>query len=82
MYVKITFSNNWCGCDETQWLKVKSMQDAEAYAEESLFDYAQSYEYLGHFEEEEEIENYYADCDFYIEEIEKEEFLENNGTEL
>lgn len=77
MYVKITFSNNWCGCDKTEYLKVESMNEAERYAKESLFDYAKSYEYLGHFKSEEEIEDYYEHCDFYIEELEEEEFFEN-----
>lgn len=82
MYVRITFSNDYSGCDEVEYLEVKSMNDAIIYAEERLPDYAEQYEYLGHFESEEEIETYYEDCSFDIMEIEEEEFFENDGTEL
>ena len=81
MYVKITFSNGYCGCDKEEYLKVESMNIAISYAHNRLMEYGQLYEYIAQCDTEEETEEYYDNCDFDIMEIEEEEFFENDGIE-
>lgn len=82
MFVRINYSNGYCGCDESKVLEVENIDEAEAYAVEDLDTYADSYSYgaIGWdeegFESEEEEEAYYENCTFYIEEITEEEYQE------
>ena len=78
MFVRINYSNGYCGCDESEVLEVENIEEAEAYAAESICDYAESYTYVAtgwgeDFESGEEEEAYYKNCTFDIEEITEEE---------
>ena len=81
MFVRITYSNGYCGCDETEVLEVENMEEAEAYANENTYQYGESYEYVAtgwdeDFESEEDRDYYYENCTYFIEEITEEEYQE------
>ena len=81
MFVRINYSNGYCGCDISEVLEVENIEEAEAYAAEGIYDYAESYTYVAtgwdeDFESEEEEEDYYENCTFDIEEITEEEYQE------
>ena len=81
MFVRINYSNDYCRCDESEVLEVENIEEAEAYAEENIYEYADSYSYVATgwdegFESEEEEEAYYENCTFDIEEITEEEYQE------
>ena len=81
MFVRINYSNGYCGCDESKVMEVENIEEAEAYAVEDIYNYADSYCYVDTgwdvgFESEEEEEAYYENCTFYIEEITEEEYQE------
>ena len=72
----ITFSNGYCGCDIEEEF-VGTYEEAESWAKDSLYDYAESYAHcaFGWGEEytEEEYDEYLEDCGYEIEESEEEE---------
>ena len=81
MFVRINYSNGYCGCDGSEVLEVENIEEAEAYAAEGIYDYAEPYTYVAtgwdeDFESEEEEEAYYENCIFDIEEITEEEYQE------
>ena len=81
MFVRIIYSNGYCGCNESKVLEVEDIEEAENYAAESIYDYADSYAYVSTgwntgFESEEEEEGYYENCTYNIEEITEEEYQE------
>lgn len=80
MFVRIKYSNGYCGCDESEVLEVENIEEAEAYAAEAIYDYAESYSYISgwdeDFESEEDEEAYYENCNFDITEITEEEYQE------
>ena len=81
MFVRINYSNDYCGCNQSEVLEVENIEEAKVYAEEAIYDYAESYTYVATgwdegFESEEEEEAYYDNCTFYIEEITEEEYQE------
>lgn len=81
MFVRITYSNGYCGCDNEEVLEVENIEEAEAYAQDAIHDYAETYEYVAtgwerDFESEEERDSYYEDCSYSIEEITEEEYQE------
>ena len=81
MFVRINYSNGYCGCDVSEVIEVETMEEAEFYASENLRSYAESYAYAAigwdqDFESEEEEEDYFENCTFDIEEITEEEYQE------
>ena len=72
----ITFENGYCGCDQEEEFK-GTYEEAESWAKEYLYDYAESFAHcaFGWDAEytEEEFEDYVADCGFEIEEREEED---------
>ena len=81
MFVRINYSNGYCGCEVKDDLEVETMEEAVFYANENLRDYAESYAYVAtgwdkDFESEEEEESYYDNCTFDIDEITEEEYQE------
>ena len=81
MFVRINYSNGYCGCDESEVVEVENIEEAEVYAAEGIHDYAEPYTYVATgwdegFESEEEEEAYYENCTFDIEEITEEEYQE------
>ncbi len=74
MFVRITYSNGYCICDETEVLQVKDKEEAKLYAIENVMSYAESYEHLADISDEEDINYYYDNCTYNIEEITKEEY--------
>lgn len=82
MYIKIVYSNGFCGCDEEHFLEVDDVEDAER-------EFSDGIEYYGFFwpdtrfvddeEDEEELISYQDGVyDYsYWEEITKEEYEEN-----
>lgn len=81
MFVRITYSNGYCGCDETEVLEVENMEEAETYANENTYQYGESYEHVAtgwdeDFESEEDRDYYYENCTYSIEEITEEEYQE------
>lgn len=85
MYFEITFSNGYCGCDETIFIEADSEKDAEEYAAEYLVDGyifyddpSQCLNEMEDYDSEEEywedFDNYQAECSYTIREISEEEY--------
>ena len=89
MYYKIVVNTPYCGTEQEEYVECETLEEAEAFAEELCRNNAEGYEYLvsgwddEYFEDltkeeqAEELENYYADCNWYVEEISEEEYFEN-----
>lgn len=90
MYIKITCSNEFCGCDEDFYREVKDSAEAEDIAEDCLTEEYAFREPDGRFlehasdifdsdyeEYEDDCESYNAGLSVYWEEITKEEYEEN-----
>ena len=90
-YFKITCETPYCGTTMEDYRKAETKEEVEDYAKELARQNAESYEYLvsgwddenfeGLTEEEQqdELESYYADCDYTVEEISYEEYCEKTG---
>ena len=88
-YFQIIVYTPYCGTVQEEYIECESMAEATSIAEELCRNNAESYEYLvsgwdnENFEdltEEEQaeaLEEYYADCDWCVDEISEEEYLEN-----
>lgn len=81
MFVRINYSNGYCGCDESNVYEVEDMQEAVLIAEECLLDYAESYEHVAagfgaYFGTSDDREAYYEDCSYTIDEISEKEYEE------
>ena len=72
----ITFSNGYCGCNIEEEFE-GTREEAEAWADEYLPEYAETYVHaaFGWAEEytEEEFDDYLEDCGYVIEESEEED---------
>lgn len=89
MHYKIVVNTPHCGTEQEEYVECETLEEAEAFAEGLCRDNAEGYEYLvsgwdsenfedlTEEEQAEELENYYADCDWYVEEISEEEYFEN-----
>lgn len=90
-YFRIIVSTPYYGTDQEEYIECKTIQEAESIAEELCRTNAESYDYLvsgwddekfeDMTEEEqlEELEEYYASCDWLINEVSAEEYSENCG---
>ena len=90
-YFKITCDTPYCGTTMEDYFKAETRDEAENYAEELSRQNAEKYEYLvsgwdhenfndlTEEEQQEELDNYYADCYYVIEEISYEEYCEETG---
>ena len=90
-YFQIIVNTPYCGTEHEEYIECETFQEAESIAEELCRANAENYEYLvGGWDDEyfedmteeeqtEAIEDYYADCDWYIEEVSAEEYFENCG---
>jgi hypothetical protein len=86
-YVRLVFDNGYCGCEEENYLAFDdecTEKDINAYAQENLQDYAESYAHVAtgwdnDFEDEEDEVYYYESCYYDWDFISKEEWEENNG---
>ena len=88
MYYKITFSNEYCGCDEAIYEEFNTEREAAEYAEEYLTNgmygfYEPDSRFVGNeedYESEEEyweaVEEYQQNCTYFVEKITKEEYEE------
>lgn len=88
MYIKITYSNGYCGCDEHEYVEVANENEANEYVTEGVYNYS-FFEPDSRFinvddecsdaDYEEEVEYYQQDCfdNSFWEEITKEEYEEN-----
>lgn len=81
-YYRIEFENGYCGCQQEDYIKAESYDEAVEYAREEVYSYAESYSHVafGWDEEptEEEQDDYLEGCSYSISEISKEEFEENS----
>lgn len=88
-YFKIIVNTPFCGTETEEYIECKTITEAESIAEELCRTNAEGYEYLvsgwddEYFEditEEEqleELEEYYVNCGWFINEISAEEYFEN-----
>lgn len=89
-YFRIVVGTPYAGTDAEEYVAYEDDENAqkfaEEYAEELCDRNAEGFEYLvtgwdcdadEYDDYEEEIESYYQDCDWYVEEITKEEYEEN-----
>ena len=94
MYIKMTFSNGCCGCDEEIYRKFNddwSNSDLDDYAEEYLRNWYSFYDDdrfvdSDDYDTEEEYNEAYAEyqdnCYFNYEECTEEEYIDNGGEEV
>ena len=78
-YWKVTCTNQFCGCNETFYFEAKNEDEAECIGSDYLEDEYSFYfpdERFVDMENEEEIEDYYNDLMYWVEEISKEEYDE------
>lgn len=68
-----TFSNGYCGCEETIPIIADTIEQAEKYMEDRLDIYGYDYEYVTEFEEEEDDEAYWEDVTYEVREATQEE---------
>lgn len=88
-YFKITVDTPYCGTNQEKYFECETIQEAESIAEELCRNNAEGYEYLvsgwdgenfedmTEEEQTEELEEYYASCDWYVNEVSAEEYFEN-----
>ena len=86
-YFKIVVDTPYYGTEQEEYIECKTIQEAESIAEGLCRDNAESYEYLvtgwnnDYFdteaERDEAIEDYYGDCDWYVNKVSAEEYFEN-----
>ena len=90
MYFKMTFSNGYCGCDETIYIKTDTTDGLEEWAADYLnFNYAwvdPGEGMIGDYDNEEEyfdaVDRYREDCTYTIEDCTEEEYIDNDGEEI
>ena len=73
-YYKVTYSTPLVGTEMEEYIEIDnsvSFEELEENCMETCIEHAQNYSYDV---EEEDLENYYADCYYNIEEITKEEY--------
>ena len=88
-YFQIVVDTPYCGTRQEEYIECETIKEAESIAEELCRNNAEGYEYLvtgwddEYFDTEEErdeaIEDFYGDCDWYVNEITAEEYFENNS---
>lgn len=87
MYIKITYSNGYCGCDEEEYVEVADENEANEYIRDGINNYAffePDSRFIDDYDDEEEYEQevafYQEGCFDYShwEEITKEEYEEGN----
>ena len=88
-YFMITVYTPYCGTEQEEYIECETMAEATSTAEELCRNNAEGYEYLvsgwddenfedmTEEEQTEEIEEYYSNCSWYVDEITKEEYFEN-----
>jgi hypothetical protein len=86
MYIKITYSNGYCGCDEEEYVEVADENEADEYVNEGVYNYGffdPDSRFIDDCDDEEEyeqeLESYQQGCfeNSGWEEISKEEYEEN-----
>lgn len=80
-YFKIEFSNEYCRCDEVEYIEADTFGDADVYASEALSEYgelvchcAEGFSFSDGWEDEEAEANYYDGIGYYVTEITKKEY--------
>ena len=86
-YFKIVVDTPYYGTRKEKYFECETMAEAKSIAEELCKNNAKDYEYFvtgwdnDYFDTEtgrdEAIEDYYGDCDWYVDEISAEEYFEN-----
>ena len=90
-YFQIIVDTPYCGTELEEYIECETVQDAETIAEELCRTNAEGYEYLvsgwndenfediTEEEQLEELEEYYANCNWSVDEISAEEYFKNCG---
>ena len=88
-YFQIVVNTPYCGTEQEEYIECQTMAEATLFAEDLCQSNAESYEYLvsgwddenfedmTEEEQTEEIEEYYSNCSWYVDEITKEEYFKN-----
>lgn len=79
-YYVIEYDNGYVQCDEVRYVH-GTYSAAEAYAEDTIEEYGEQYEYLVD-DEEVDTDEYYANCSAYIHEATEEEIAEEDFEEI
>lgn len=85
-----TYYTPYAGTDVELFFISDSEEDVELYMSEGLNDYAQNYEYLVHWDEEDgedfydsqDYDNYITDCGFSVEETTEEDAVKRWGNRV
>ena len=78
-YWRCTYYNNFCGCDEVFYYTAENVNEAEdiGYDYRDVYSFAEPDSRFCDLENEDEVNAYYEEISFEVEEISKEEFEEN-----
>lgn len=83
MIYKGTYTNGYAGCDEILYFCSDNLDKVNAYMQEGLYEYLESYENVAEgysfddgWEDEESMNDYYDCGDYTIEEVDEDEDLE------
>lgn len=89
-HFRIVVETPYCGTRQEEYIECETMGEAKLFAADLCQSNAESYEYLvsgwdnenfedlSEEEQNEALEEYYSGCDWYVDEITEEEFLENS----
>lgn len=78
-YWKVTCTNNFMGCDEEFYFEEENEYRVELIGQDFLeneYSFYDPDERFVDLEDEEEVENYYAGLEYWVDEISKEEYDE------
>ena len=79
-YFKVTCTNGYCGCDENFYITAENERDAWEEAEEILTNEYSFWDpdsrFVDDLENWDELEEYYENCEAFVDEITKEEYEE------
>lgn len=78
-YWKVTCTNNFMGCDEEFYFEEENEDRVELIGQDFLeneYSFYDPDERFVDLEDEEEVENYYAGLEYWVDEISKEEYDE------
>ena len=79
-YFKITCTNGYCGCNEDFYITAKNESDVWDEAEEILTNVYSFWDpdsrFVDDLENWDELEEYYENCEAFVDEITKEEYEE------
>lgn len=80
-YFAIDYRNEFAECDETRYVH-GTREAAESYADDTVTEYGEQFEYLIQSDDPDDIDDYYANCVADVREATEEEIREEDFEEI